>query len=303
MVSQESSTAAAASSQLGDAWLSPELAKIVITRMVGVAGARYELDATQQDKFRDITLERWNSFLAKNQSRLRPLVGEFLQLGMVSEREKETRLADWVHRATPLLHELRKEFNAAAVDLRTQLDPNVQAKFDADVAKLDGQLMLSERQVQRWCTDYFSDPVVKNVTEKSEPREGHETREAGKKRNNKPRPVAPDQISIELDAWTLYVQNFMRTMDLNVGQRDAVLSVLSELKRRAQAHRDRRREEINKLERAIASFQGSAAELKQLQQQLTELYGPIDSMFGELKQRIEQVPTATQQDKAKTPEH
>lgn len=303
---QESSAAVAASRQLGDAWLSPELAELVITRMVGVASARYELDAAQQGKFRDAVHKHWDSFLAKNQSHLRRLVGAFLQMRMAPERPGEARLEDWVARAAPVLEELRREFNAAAVELRAHLNPSVREKFDADVDRLSAELKISEPQVRRWCADYFEDSADEGLFKPTGAHEG-----LGAPRNDKeksgtnstlsvvPRPAAPDQILIELDAWTIYVQEFMRTMDLDTGQRDAVLSVLSEVKLRARAHRDRRREEILRLERAIASFQGSAEELKRLEQQLIELYGPIDIMFGELQRRIEQVPTATQQDKAK----
>ena len=307
---QESSSVVAESRQLDDAWHSPGLAKLVITRMVGVASARYELDATQQGKFCDAVLKRWNSFLAKNQSQLRPLVGEFFQMRMAAQRPSEARLADWVARVTPLLLELKREFNAVVVELRTHLNPSVREKFDADVAKLDTELKISEPQVRRWCADYFEDSTGERLFERigshegmGAPRNGKEKSGADSAQSDGPRPAAPDQILMELDAWTVYVERFIRAMDLDAGQRDAVLSVLSELKLRARAHRDRRREEIHKLERAIASFQGSAEELKRLKQELIELYGPIDTMFGELRQRIEQVPTAAQQGKAKKGDH
>jgi hypothetical protein len=80
-----------------------------------------------------------------------------------------------------------------------------------------------------------------------------------------------------------------------------VLSVLSELKERALSHRDRHRDEIAKLEARIASFGGSEEELPELKGQLTELYGPIDDMFKELKLRIESVLTAEQRGGVKTP--
>ena len=162
---QESSSIVAASRQHDGVLLSPGLARLVITRMVGVANARYELDATQQGKFRDAALKRWNSFVAKNQSQLRHLVGEFLQMSTASERPSEARLVDWVHRATPLLRELRSEFNAGVVELRTHLNPHMRVKFDTDVDRLNAELKISERQVQQWCADYFAGSAHEGFTE------------------------------------------------------------------------------------------------------------------------------------------
>ena len=66
------------------------------------------------------------------------------------------------------------------------------------------------------------------------------------------------------------------------------------MQQRAVAHGDTRREDIAGLERRIADFNGSREELGALTRQLHEFYGPIDVMFGELKLRIEQIPTDAQ---------
>ena len=113
------------------------------------------------------------------------------------------------------------------------------------------------------------------------------------------RPAAQeDQIALEVVAWERYVEEFIRIYGLDEGQRTAVLSCLSELKQRAIAHRDKRRDDIATLELRISNFTGSDEELAGLKEQLTELYGPIDDMFQELKARIEQIPTARQRAEA-----
>jgi hypothetical protein len=111
-----------------------------------------------------------------------------------------------------------------------------------------------------------------------------------------PEPQETDQIALELTAWEQYVEEFIRIYHLDEGQRTATLSVLAELKERAIAHRDLRRDDIARLEHRIATFTGSEEELGELKKQLTELYGPIDDMFAELKRRIEQIPTAQQRE-------
>ena len=108
------------------------------------------------------------------------------------------------------------------------------------------------------------------------------------------RPEA-DQIALELHAWEHYVMEFIQTYDLDEGQRTAALSCLAELKERATAHRDRRREEITALERRIRNNSGTDQELAEIKQRLIKLYGPIDEMFKELKRRLESIPTAEQQ--------
>ena len=82
--------------------------------------------------------------------------------------------------------------------------------------------------------------------------------------------------------------------NLNEGQRTTAVSCLSELKQRAIAHRDRRREDIARLEFRIEHNAASDAPLDELKKQLSELYGPIDDMFKELQTRLELLPTAEQ---------
>jgi small-conductance mechanosensitive channel len=84
--------------------------------------------------------------------------------------------------------------------------------------------------------------------------------------------------------------------NLDEGQRTAAVSCLSDLKQRAIAHRDRRREDIARLEYRIEHKTATDVPLDDLKKQLSELYGPIDDMFKELQTRLDQIPTVLQRE-------
>ena len=113
--------------------------------------------------------------------------------------------------------------------------------------------------------------------------------------------VASDRVDVEVESWRIYVASFIRAHDLDAGQRTAATSVLSEMCQRAGTHRAARRDEINTLERRIASFSGSKDELAELKKQLLRLYGPFDAMFSELENRLLLILTVQQRARMAAP--
>jgi transposase len=104
-----------------------------------------------------------------------------------------------------------------------------------------------------------------------------------------------------MDAWQQYVTSFSERFRFDKGQCDAARSCLEELQERARAHRDRYSKRIIELERCIAAFTGDPSEQQRIQRDLIELYGPIDSMFAELTQRLEKIPAKDQRERASGP--
>ncbi len=136
-------------------------------------------------------------------------------------------------------------------------------------------------------------------------------RERNKKNNNdaasesanatdaaaRPNARRPDKIVEELSIWEAYADRFITLYQLDEAQRATALSCLYELTARAHSHRKRYRKKIAELEYRINSgFEPN--EQEEMIASLKNLYGPIDKMFTELKDRLNGIPTTAQKDGA-----
>ena len=102
----------------------------------------------------------------------------------------------------------------------------------------------------------------------------------------------------ELGRWDKFVDEVIRRHEYDKAQQTAALSFLDEVKQRAVAHRDRRKEDIAQIEYRIRRSTGTEEETASIKAQLIELYGPIDDLFKELQTRVESIATTSQKNLA-----
>ncbi len=301
-------------------WPSQRLVNLMLVRWAERVSHKYELDDVQRAKVREVVTKRWSGFLTQNRSSIQPIVNELIEMRLELQPPTKDRVQAWAERAMPLLEKVREQFDQGTAEFRKVLTPLQRVEFEVDALKIGIGMKLAEQKLQQWKKgkyeqgDLWEPPSAQRRRRRSERRDAgppaadfgtrgsqpDRTGAAGSLpagASTTPPPDQTDQIALELQAWDRYVEEFIRIYALDEGQRDAVRSVLSELKDRAIAHRDRRRDDMADLEQRIETFTGNDDELADLKQQLTELYGPIDDMFQELKHRIEQIPTQKQRAK------
>jgi hypothetical protein len=292
-------------------WPAPRLMRLMLARWAEEASRQYDLDDEQRAKVREAAVERWSKFLDENREVMQPLANEFVEMRMELKPPPKERVQEWAKRAGPVFDKVRTQLDEGADEFRKVLRPVQRAKFEIDTLQMKVSLQIAEQRIKQWQSgefgpDEFWEPLPSDrESRRAERRRNREEREAkaalaGESSESDANDAAADQIAVELDAWDRYVAEFIRSNGLDAGQRTTVLSCLSELKERAIAHRDRHREEIDQLEKRVASNAGIEAELADINKQLVELYGPIDDMFKELRSRIEQVPAAEQRAAAAT---
>ncbi len=286
-------------------WPTPKLMDSLLTRWADNLSDKFELDAEQRVEVREAIGRRWGRFLNDNRTTIQPLVNEFLEMRMAVDPPSKEAVQDWARRVEPVFRQCRAELDAGTEDLRDALSPLQRAKFEIEVMKFGVGMRVAEGKLHQWREGDF-DPREVWIPPRSQ-----RLREQEKKRDQQTEParakasapaappseeaaVPVDQIALELEAWDEYVARFIRMYGLGDAQRDAVSSCLVELKQRALAHRDRRREDIARLEQRIRENDGSDASLAEIKVSATELYGPVDDMFAELKERVERVPTSEQ---------
>jgi hypothetical protein len=269
----------------------------------------YDLEDAQRARVREAVAKRWGRFLTEHRSTIQPIVAELLEMRLELKPPTKERVQNWAERAAPLFDKIRKQFDETTTEFRKVLTPVQRVRFEVDLLQFRAGMMFTQQKLARWRKgdyqeDDFWEPPSGDRHQRRLERRRRRLEEAskaaavtgGSPAGASPAPAAAptDQVIVELKVWDGYVDKFMARYRLNEGQRDAVLSVLSEMKKRAIAHRDHKLREIASLERRINTFGGSDDELADLKTQLTKLYGPIDEMFKELQRRIDQVPTAAQ---------
>jgi len=280
-------------------WPSPKLLNLMLVRWAEETCADYELDDPQRAQVRGEVVAQWSGFLTENRSVLQPLANEFIEMRMTLEPPSKEQVQAWADRALPVFEKTRDQFRGTQDEFRKVLRPMQRAKFEVDALQMGVGMAIAEQKLKEWKRGEFD----KDVFWEPLPAERRARREERRRRRTEPVPTAVaespktpvDQIAVELDSWEKYVAEFVQLFHLDEGQRTAALSCLSELRERAIAHRERRREEIARLEYRIQNNTATSdAPLDDLKKQLRELYGPIDDMFKELQTRLEQIPTADQ---------
>jgi chromosome segregation ATPase len=208
----------------------------------------------------------------------------------------------WAERALPVFEQVRDELHKSTDDFRKVMRPEQRAKLEVEVFKHRAGLQFAENKLRHWSQgnidpDDVWEPVGESRQERRERRRAKEAEvEAAVEAAAKAaRPT--DQISQELDSWAQYTEAFIAAYELNEAQRTTVLSCLKELQERATTHREAHRKEIDELEKRIEKEAKADAEQAAIKEELVRLYGPVDTMFGELKTRLAAVLTSEQRAK------
>jgi len=279
-------------------WPSPKLLNLMLQRWAEEACEEYDLDGEQRAKVREATVKRFESFLSENRSKIQPLANEFIEMRMSLEPPSKERVQAWADRALPVFEKSRDQIRESNDEFRKVLRPMQRAKFEVDALQMSAGMAIAEQKLKGWKVgevdkDVFWEPLHAERRQRREERRRRRAEREQAVESASPKTPA-DQVVAELDRWEKYVADFVQMFNLDEGQRTTALSCLSELKQRAIAHRDRRREDIARLEYRIEHNAADDAPLDELKKQLNELYGPIDDMFKELQSRLDQIPTAEQ---------
>jgi hypothetical protein len=285
-------------------WPSRKLMRSMLTRMADDMVGRYGLSDDKRDQVRNATVDRWMDFLSDNRTKLQPLVNEFLEMRLALEPPFEEQVKEWAERALPVFDETRSQIEQNWNDLREVLNPWQRAKFEIDALATKAGLEVAQRRLTQWKQGQFELTDVWEPRDRAAQRQARERR-AAERAERRERIEAEasaaepsDQIELELDSWDRYAAEFISKHDLDEAQRDSVRSTLTEVKARAQAHRDRHREEIVELERRIEAPDPSDDDREAIKGELVRLYGPIDELFAELQRRLDSVPTESQKSRA-----
>ncbi|MGB0715699.1 MAG: hypothetical protein ACPGXK_07470, partial [Phycisphaerae bacterium] len=257
-------------------------------------------------------MERWDTYLSENESQIKPLINEYLELKMHLEPPPKEEIQDWASRALPVFGSLRSQLEEGVDDLRDIADPDQRVKIDMQSMMLQGALNMTQGQLELWeegkfvPEDFIEPTAAERRAQRAEWRKKREAEREAKALADAQADAAKaeqaaaeqqdtpkDYIAEEMTLWERYVADFVKQYTLDEGQRSSAWSVLQELQGRARRYRSLRRNELARLEEVLAT-PAAIDRTTDVEDRIRDLYGPVDEMFTELKNRIERIPTPRQ---------
>lgn len=275
----------------GRFWPSDKLVDGLLRRWAAAAGDIYDLTADQRRALEAQVLERWPKFLDENREELEPLLNEYLEARLAGGLASAEAAQAWAGRVLGQLEKLRACAREGNEEIAGLLNDRQRVKFAADRRRFADEFEAWRTRLESWSRGQYDAQQWSEMTRPA-PAEGYVPDEA-----SQAQPDPADELRLEMESWDRFVQAFIARYGLDAGQRKAAESILAEMKARARDHYQRNRLRIAALEELIRRPR-LATTRREVEAELTVLYGPIDAMFSELEHRLSRLPTRAQREAA-----
>ncbi|NOX59092.1 MAG: hypothetical protein GXP29_09575 [Planctomycetes bacterium] len=282
-------------------WPTDYMVERFVQNAVQESAGKYELSPEQLSEIQERMTDRWSGFLRENRNDIQPLVNEYVRANMAPKPPTADEVSEWAAKATPIFRRVRANLLEGEFEMRSRLTPNQRALFDKERLERRKSLDRFQSRLRRWSVGQFDEKDWWNQSNTVLP-EGIDPAAllSADDRANESTPTdkaapdyhAPKRVRDELLAWEKYVRNFCDHFELDQSQRNTATSILREMLNRAHGHVYKRRDLIAQLEAKIANPAGVDPE--KIEQDMVELYGPLDRLFRELSARVERLPTRGQ---------
>jgi hypothetical protein len=252
--------------------------QVMIDNSVKQAVTRYNLTPEQEQLARKMTTDGVNAFLDKHEAEMRGLVRDAIQARISGNAPTPAQVQEWSQRAAPLFDEAKQEILKGNQQFRDSLNEEQKQTFDADQKILQQQLASSREKLDLWTkgkfnpeTDWMNPP--------------------------RPRPTATGPNRPELDRWDLYVRGLISRFKLDPAQISQANAILSDSKSRATEYYFSRKAEIEAASLRVKEVQADPnlkSQVAEARKQMEDLNKPIDTLYAEMQQRLNQIPTEAQ---------
>ena len=291
-------------------WPSQKLMHSMLTRWADTISDEFELNDEERQKARKAIVNRWRPFLNENRDTIQPLFNEFLEMRLGVEPPDDDTVSRWAERALPAFQKFQAQAGEGTAEFRELLPPDKRADFAAKAIKLGVGLGVAEQKLKQWQQGIIQPDEVwtprrsqrraraKAKKKALESAQSAASVDVTSDEKAEPDEAQVDQVAEELGRWDKFVDDVIQRHEYTKAQQTAAVSFLDELKQRAVAHSDRRKEDIARIEYRIRHNTGKEEELASIEALLVELYGPIDDLFKELQTRVESIATTRQKNLA-----
>ncbi len=251
--------------------------QVMIDRSVRQAARRYKLTPEQEELARKMTTDGANAFLDKHEMEIRSLLREAIEARMAGGPPSAEKVQEWAKRVAPLFEEGQKAILEGNQQFRDCLSDEQKKIFDADQKILREQVVMARDRLTGWTqgkfnpeTDWFPPPRRSPATQPGQP---------------------------NIDRWDLYVRGFINRYKLDDAQTSTAMAILADSKNRATEYYYSCKADIeaaNQRLKEVLADPTRKEESAEARKQLEDLNRPIDKLYAEMQQRLNQIPTDEQ---------
>lgn len=262
-------------------------------------GQRYNLNEEQQVYTDNMMTARVTRFLENHQDEIWPLIRDlayYQRKGGVPERDEAKRLGPV---ALKIIREAKEEIYRSNAEWRDILSEQQRQVHDYDLREMDKTFAAMRGNFERWergrpeSARIFPEarPLVNDPPTPKRPGPGLKRALKNNKKTDKEEDA--ERLDNQFD---VYVEKFIKDYELNPTQKEAAYSILREIKARSAAFRSAKKGNIEALQAAMANAADIDAR-RVTRKQLSELLSPLNSLFVELKTRLETIPDGAQRER------
>jgi hypothetical protein len=286
---------------------------------------RYGLDDQQVAKFKVRFVQNSISFFLVNAEKLVPVAKDMIETRLANKPFTPEQVAAWTKVLRPIAEKWVADSQREVQQFAEQvLTPEQRARVSQDMAIIDKRfnrtltLMKTRWETGQWTPAMWgleNDTLHVGMQARRDVQgQGGQTQtdqqpgaaaaptvdrprgpmRFGESQGQAGAPIGPGSSPLpDESTWVAYVKQFCDRYNLSKAQRASAFAVLKDLQDQAQAYRSRRIDEIKRLQERISNA-ASAEERNTAQSELREALSGIDTLFTELKARLDNIPTAEQ---------
>ncbi len=251
---------------------------------------RYGLTEGQAARAKGVLLRELGSTLVKNNKVLLKQTKEFMELRLADKPFTAGMIAEWVNESRPMVEDLTKGVDRFFKELEPTIAADRRDVFQRDTESYDKRLHYFEEMAVRWGKGEWhpadwgleKNPKYRDVVDAPGPRVVNSSRppRAGMMVDPLRKAEMTRCVAHDPKTWFACVLEFRRRYRLDPGQFAAARSIHDELFLRAAEYSKTREGELSAIPKS--------------DQETHELFEPIRSLFGEMRERLDAIPTTSQ---------
>ncbi len=253
---------------------------------------RYNLNPEQTEYTRKLLTTKTKSFLKDHEAELRQLIRESIEMNIDKRKATPENYKAWAEKARPLFERAKKDILDGNKEWGDILNDTQKKIHDFDLAQMQGTFTQMDGLITKWSDGQYSpkdlSPRPPSAVAKGNDPQGHRLSDG---------PEVYVRKTEEL--WQLYVNQFIEVYQLTPEQRNAGYAILQDCRGRATGYRNGHKKEFDAVESQLKEASNTptaTARAIELREQQAELERPIQDIFSDLRQRLDQIPSKAQRE-------
>ena len=251
---------------------------------------RYNLNPEQTEYTRKLLTTKTKAFLKDHEAELRQLIRESIEMNIDKRKATPENYKGWAEKARPLFERAKKDILEGNKEWGEILNDTQKKIHDFDLAQMQGTFSQMDGLITKWSDGNYNpkdlSPRPPMAVAKGNEPQGHRVSDG---------PEVYVRKTEEL--WQLYVNQFSDVYQLSPAERNAGYAILQDCRSRATGYRNGHKKEFDAVEAQLKEASNTptaTARAIELREQQAELEKPIQDIFNDLRQRLDQIPSKAQ---------